>query len=103
MCHTASDGCHCTCTGVSCSGVSNRFSFDAIFLCCKEEANEGGVGAGGRGGFGELGGFGSHEELDVAKVEGGGDCICSAHLVFAGLEKEEESDPGEVCDCSFSR
>ena len=85
----APDGCHYTCTGVSCCAVSNRFAFDAIFLRCKEEANEGGGGAGGRGGFGGLGGLSSHEELDVAKGEGGGDCVCSTCAVYSWLEEEE--------------
>ena len=55
------------------------------------------------GGYGGLGGLGYHKELDVAKVEGGGDCICSTRAVFTGSEEEEESDIGEVCDCSSSR
>ena len=52
---------------MSCCAVSDRFSFDSIFLNCKEEANEGSGVAGGREGFGGLGGLVSHEDLDVAK------------------------------------
>ena len=96
VCHTAPDGCHCTCAGVSYCAVSNRFSFDAIFLRCKEEANEGGGGVGGREIFGGLGGLNYHKELDVAKGKGGGDCVCSTRTVFSGSEEEEERDPGEI-------
>ena len=84
MCHTAPGGCHCTCTGVPCCSLSDRFYFDAIFLRCKEEANDGGDSAGGRGGCGGLGGLCSHEELDVMKGERGGDCVCSPVAVFTG-------------------
>ena len=76
--------CHFTCAGVSCCAVSDRFSFDAIFLHRKEEANEGGGGAGGGGSFGGLGGFIYHKELNVAQVEGGGDVVCPAGAVFPG-------------------
>ena len=76
--------------------MSNRFSFDTIFLRRKEEDNEGGDGAGGGGSFGGLGGLISHEELDVAQVEGGGDGVCPAAAVFPGSEEEEEGNPGEV-------
>ena len=69
----------------------------------KEEANEGGGGAGVRGGCGGLGGLGFHKELNFAKGEGGGDYICSTRTRFTGLEVEEESDPGKVCYCSYSR
>ena len=67
-----------------------------IFLHCKEESNGGGGGAGGKGGFGGLSGLYFHKELDVAKGEGGGYCVCSTHTVFSGLEEEEEIDPGKV-------
>ena len=97
MCHTAPCGCHCTCAGVSYGAVSNRFSFDAIFLRHKEEANEGGGSKGGSRRYGGLGGLISHEELGVAQVEGGGDGICPAGAVFPGSEEEEEGDLGEVC------
>ena len=89
--------------GVYCCAVSYIFSFDTIFIHCKEEANQCGGSAGGRGGFGGLGGFGSHEELDVANVKGGGNCVCSTRTVFSGSEEEEESDPVKVCNCSSSR
>ena len=56
---------------------------------CKEEANEGGGGAGGRGSYCGLGGLDSHEELDIAKGEGGGDGVCTAGAVLPGLEEEE--------------
>ena len=82
--------------------MSDIFSFDAIFLRYKEEANEGGGGTGGRGGCGGLGGLDFHKELDVAKGERGGDGVCPAGAVFSGSEEEEESDPGEVYDCSYS-
>ena len=85
----APDGCHHICVGVACCAVSDRFSFDAIFMCCKEEANKGGGGAGGRGSFGGLGGLSSHEELDVAKGKGVGDGVCPAGAVFAGSEEGE--------------
>ena len=78
--------------------MSNRFSFDTIFLHRKEEANKGGGGTGGGGSCGGLGGFISHKELDVAQVEGGGGGVCPAVEIFPGSEKEEEVDPGEVCD-----
>ena len=100
--HTAPDGCHRTRAGVSYCAVSNRFSFDAIFMGCKEEAKKGGGGACVGGSFGGLGGLGSHEELDDAKGEGGGDDVCPAGTVFPGSEEEEECDPGEVCDCFLS-
>ena len=83
--------------------MSDRFSFDAIFLLCKEEANEGGGGAGGRGVCGGLVGLGSHEELDVTQVERGVDCVSSTGSVFADSEEEEKNDTGEVCNCFFSR
>ena len=78
----ATAGYHCICMAVSCCAVSNRLSFD--------------TGAGGRGEFCGLGGLGSHEELNIAKGEGSGDCVCSIHIIFSGSEEEEESDPGEV-------
>ena len=78
--------------------MSNRFSFYIIFLRCKEEANKGGGSAGGRGGCGGLDGLGSHEELDVTKVERGGECVCYLVVVFTRSEEEEESDSGKVCD-----
>ena len=56
----------------------------------KEEANKGGGGAGVRGSFGGLGELVSHKELDVAKGEGGGDCVCSARAVLPRSEEEEE-------------
>ena len=85
----APDGYHRTYTGMAYCAVSNRFSFDAIFMCRKEEANKGGDGAGGRGSFGVLGGLSSHEEMYFAKGEGGGDGVCPAGAVFKGSEKEE--------------
>ena len=88
---------------MTCCSVSYRFSFDTIFLRCKEEANEGGGGAGGRGCCGGLGGLGSHDELDVMKGERGGDYVCSTGAVFAGSEEEEESEPGKVYNCFSSR
>ena len=57
------------------------------------EANKGGHGVGGRRSFGGLGGLGSHEELDVAKGEGGGDSVCPARAVFPGSEEEEDCNP----------
>ena len=72
-----------------CCAVSDRFSFDTIFLPRKEEANEGDGGAGGRGSFGGLVDLGSHEELDVVKGEGGGDDICPARSVFPRSEGGE--------------
>ena len=95
-------GCQCTCAGVSCGAVSDRFSFGTILLRRKEEANEGGGGTGGGRSCGGLGGLVSHKELDVAQVEGGGDGVCPSGAVFSGLEEEEEGDPGEVCDRFFS-
>ena len=68
--------------------MSDRFSFDAIYLCRKEEANKCGDGAGDEGSYGGWGGLGSHEELDVAEGEGGGDGICTADAVLTGLEDE---------------
>ena len=76
--------------------MSDRFSFDVIFLRCKEEANGGGSGAGGRRSFSGLSGLGSHEELDVVKFGGGGDDVCLAGTVLPGSEEEEECDTGEV-------
>ena len=99
----APDGYHRTYTGMAYCAVSNRFSFDAIFMCRKEEANKGGGGAGGRGSFGVLGGLSSHEKLDVTKGERGGECVCYLGAVLSGSEEEEESDPGKVCDCFSSR
>ena len=96
---TAPDGCHCTCTGVPGCSMYDIFSFDVIFLHCKEEANEGGGGAGGRRGCGCLGWLGSHKELDVNQGERGGDCVSFTGAVFSGLEEEEERYPGEVCNC----
>ena len=81
---------------MSCCAVSNRCSFDAISLRRNEEANEGGGSAGGGGSFGGLGGLISHEELDIAQVEGGGYGVCPAVAVFPGSEEEEKGDPGEV-------
>ena len=69
--------------------MSDRFSFDAIFLRFKEEANKGGGGAGGRGSFCGLGGLGSHKELDGVKGEGGGDGVCPTSAVLPGSEEEE--------------
>ena len=58
-----------------------RLSFD--------EANKVGDITWGRGEFGGLDGLGFHKELNVAKDEGGGDCVCSSRTVFTGLEEEE--------------
>ena len=89
------DGCHYTCTGVTGRSVSYRFSFYAIFMRCKEEANEGGGGAGGSGGCGGLVWLGSHKELDATQGERGGYCVIFTGEVFAGSEEEEKIDPGE--------
>ena len=70
--------------------MSDRFSFDAIFLRRKEESNKSGGGAGSSGSCGGLGGLSSHEELYVAQVKGGGDGVCPAGAVFPRLEEEEE-------------
>ena len=96
MCHTAPDGCHCTCAGMSSCAVSNIILFDAILLRCKEEDNKGGGGASGGGSRGGLGGLITHEELYVVQVERGSDGFGPAGAVFSGLKEEEESDPGEV-------
>ena len=74
--------------------MSNRFSFDAIFLRRKEEANEGGGGASGGGSFGGLGGLISHKDLDVAQVEGDGDGVFPSGTVLPGEEEEEKGDIG---------
>ena len=70
MCHTEPYGCHCICVGVSCGAVSDQFSFDAIFLCRKEEANEGGGGAGGGGSCDGLGGLISHKNWISRRLKG---------------------------------
>ena len=93
MCHTAPDGFHCTCAGMSRCTVSDRLPFDEIFLSLKEEAIKGDGGR--RGG---LVGLITHEELYVAQVERGSDSVGPAGAVFPGSKEEEESDPGEVCD-----
>ena len=84
--------------GVACCAVSDRLSFDAIFLRHKEETNEGGGGAGGRGSFGVLVGLSSHKKLNVEKGEWGGDGVCLSRAVFTGSEEEEECDLGKVCN-----
>ena len=96
MLHTAPDGCQCTCARISSCAVSNRLSFDTIFLSRKEEANNGGSGTGGGRSRGGLGGLITYEELYVAQVEGGGERGGIAIAVFPGSKDKEESDPGEV-------
>ena len=68
--------------------MSDRFSFNAVFLRCKEESNEGSGGEGGREICGGWGGLGAHEELDAAEVKGGGDSVCATGAVFTGSEEE---------------
>ena len=38
----------------------------------------------------------------VVQVEGGGDGVCPAGVLFPGSEEEEEGDPGEVCNSFVS-
>ena len=82
--------------------VSSRLPFDAILMCHKEEAKKGGGGAGGIRSRGGAGGLIKYKELYVAQVERGSDGVGTAGAVFPGSKKEEESDPGEVCDSLVS-
>ena len=90
MCHTAPDGCHCTCAGMSSCTVFDILPFDAIILRCKEEANKGGSGAGGSGRSGGLGELITLEELYVAQVERGSDGVGPAGAVSPGLSKKKK-------------
>ena len=72
------------------------------FLCVVKRRLKKGGGAGGIRSRGGAGGLIKHKELYVAQVERGSDGVGTAGAVFPGSKKEEESDPGEVCDSLVS-